>query len=72
MYEFTLEQFATQTCNQNRDIIKDLEATLHYYENVAQVDDDHERAETLKSMKIKLQSIVASLSMKVQGKCIGG
>lgn len=53
------------TRHNGRDIIKDLEGTLHYYENVAHSDDDHDRAETLNRMKAKLQNVVASLSRKV-------
>lgn len=54
------------TRHNNRDVIKDLEGTLHYYENVAEPGDDFERAETLKKTKAKLQNVVASISRKVE------
>ncbi|KAF9453345.1 hypothetical protein P691DRAFT_719810 [Macrolepiota fuliginosa MF-IS2] len=54
------------TRHNNRDIVKDLEATLYYYENVAQPGDDLERAEILKKTKAKLQNVLTSISRKAE------
>ncbi|KAJ3567931.1 hypothetical protein NP233_g6045 [Leucocoprinus birnbaumii] len=54
------------TRHNNRDVLKDLEGTLYYYENVADAGDDFERAESLKRTKTKLQNVVASISRKVE------
>jgi hypothetical protein len=52
---------------QNRDILKDLEGTLYYYENVAQSGDDLERADVLKRTKTKLQNVITGISRKIEG-----
>jgi len=54
------------TRHNDKDIIKDLEGTLYYYEHVAQPGDDLERADILKRTKEKLQNVLASISRKVE------
>ncbi|XP_006455181.1 hypothetical protein AGABI2DRAFT_226546 [Agaricus bisporus var. bisporus H97] len=54
------------TQHNNRDIMKDLEDTLYYYENVAQAEDNLERTELLKKTKTKLRDVIANISRKIE------
>lgn len=52
--------------DQDRDILADLRSSLHYYDNVAEPDNDPERETQLQNVASKLRQVVKRLENELQ------
>jgi hypothetical protein len=57
---------ASLTCSNKRDTLRDLGATIHYYEHVATADDDPDRQKLLERTAAHLQDITTMIMSKVE------
>jgi arginyl-tRNA synthetase len=64
---FSLEK-SSLTIIQNRDTIKDLRSTIHYYEHVANPGDDPVRKQAIERTATHLKDILIMITSKVEGK----
>ena len=54
---------------QNKDTLKDLQTSLHYYEHVADPKEDEERREAITRTTKKLKDILIMMVAKLEGQC---
>jgi hypothetical protein len=54
---------------QNKDTLKDLRASLHYYEHVADAKEDDERQDAIARTTKKLKNILTIMVEKLEGQC---
>ena len=54
---------------QNKDTLKDLQTSLHYYEHVADAKEDEERQEAITRTTKKLKGILTMMVEKLEGQC---
>ena len=52
---------------QDKDTLKDLRSSIHYYESVADAKDDHQRADIIRTTADKLKSILAQVEKEIEG-----